>query len=1091
MINFIKKRWKKITLIILAFIMALSLPITTFAEDIDDMHEYIPPAGNIKSVQDILRDEAHAQLAIYVLSECIGGGVNRNESWDNVIDHTKWFNRAGLRGDLNIATGYWYERLMQGEPKDGQIKCSDKGTSPVNIAADLIGVDPMEIYCNGTSAGIAMNKDFTCGSSSGKYTRNGNSDEAGKDGGDGSITIPRRGDDGAGIFNNQPWSKHLESLYNKKAEEEKWERRYEEADRFDSMVGYYLYRTEIEIGCGGFDKEFDSEPSDMDMVLKDVTQDVEQAGKVVYRHYTSNNTFKHEFVNNEHVGSCSAMINRANQVYPNYRNRLIATLNNECRNNIEDRIKEAEASGIKLSKDTIKKYNEAKENTDNYNIGQFVEGNEEIGWKCADIGDLEGATQSDPTGDDIDDVKTDPDCYTNAGSLGWILCPIINQGSDFVTMIYEKMIEPFLVLDSGLFNRNDVGGKATYDAWTQFQSYANIAFIAVFLVVIFSQLTGYGIDNYGIKKILPKLIVAALLINLSYIICQLAVDIANVAGYGVKGILDNIGKVDFASMSTAEAPGAKPVVATGILVGLVALLSAPALLSLNVAILVPVFMAIVGIVIAIFTLFCILAVRKAFAVILVVISPMAFVCYMLPNTKKLFDKWFTAFKAVLIAFPICSAMVYGGQAVARILIQASGGTNMPFLIVLSAAVMCIAPVFLIPGTLKKSMGAIAGAIDRVSRGARHSARGRIANSGVARDLQRRGQMQRAGVKLGKDGQVHITGRGKMQEHLPRTRASKQRLAAMREDAVKSMSAAAAAENYMGARGEDRMNAMYSSSRVSQDKQRVSDLEASYKLGNEGVNVTDVSEGGQLQTALQNAIISGDTDRVKALSNIATSQGDKGRTAIKNAIKGAESAAGTNGVDNKKLAAGKQALAANIMDNYAGSYKENARSTYDWAAKNQANADFANDKDAVDTINSQANSMAQAEASVSSGSLRGSHMNNMDDADFDNMKAKKEQYEATVASGGTLTSDQKTDYQNIVAAATAGKQDQSFTATKVERQRAVESMSNTNSDVIWNNVNNQEKDRFTRNNPQRAGESNAEYGARMKKMLAEEIAKKLK
>ncbi len=38
--------------------------------------------------------------------------------------------------------------------------------------------------------------------------------------------------------------------------------------------------------------------------------------------------------------------------------------------------------------------------------------------------------------------EAEPDCYTNAGSLGWVLCPIINQGGEFVTSVYEKMIEP-------------------------------------------------------------------------------------------------------------------------------------------------------------------------------------------------------------------------------------------------------------------------------------------------------------------------------------------------------------------------------------------------------------------------------------------------------------------------------------------------------------------------------------------------------------------------------------------------------------------------------------------------------------------------
>ncbi|MCQ2571096.1 MAG: hypothetical protein MJ154_02520 [Candidatus Saccharibacteria bacterium] len=342
----------------------------------------------------------------------------------------------------------------------------------------------------------------------------------------------------------------------------------------------------------------------------------------------------------------------------------------------------------------------------------------------------------------------DPDCYSNAGALGWVLCPIINQGGDFVITMYEKIIEPFLVLDSGLFDAsNRVGGVATYSAWTQFQTYANIAFIIVFLVVLFSQITGFGIDNYGIKKILPKLIIAAILINMSYVICQVAVDAANVVGYGVKSIFDTVGKINsYDSIQLAETQGlssgvANAGVATTILVALIIIITGAAILSQGMAILVPVFMAIIGVIIAIFTLFCLLAVRKALAVVLVVVSPVGFLCYMLPNTKKIFDKWLTAFKATLIAFPICSGMVYGGQAVARILVLGAGSSNLPFLIALSAAVMSVAPIFMIPGVLKKSMGGISRFINGFQGRANKFAQRRAGESRAMRYMKHQGEQR--------------------------------------------------------------------------------------------------------------------------------------------------------------------------------------------------------------------------------------------------------------------------------------------------------------------------------------------------------------
>ena len=326
-------------------------------------------------------------------------------------------------------------------------------------------------------------------------------------------------------------------------------------------------------------------------------------------------------------------------------------------------------------------------------------------------------------------TETKPNCYSNSGALGWILCPIIEQGADFVEDIYEGFIEPFLVLDSGLFDTGKSGGRETYKAWTQFQTYANILFVAGFLFVIFSQLTGIGIDNYGIKKILPKLVVGAILINLSYLICQLAIDVANIIGYGLKSIFDGIGYVELDKVALAEAPSntihtLKAVGTTSILVVLVALLAAPAVLAEGAGLLVPIFLAIIGIVIALFALFCILSLRKALAVVLVVISPLAFVCYMLPNTKKLFDKWLGFFKGILLSFPICSAMVYGGHAASRIIVAASDSAKMPSLLALSAAIMAVAPIFLIPGVIKKAMGSISSMVTSLSNKLSTGAKGR-------------------------------------------------------------------------------------------------------------------------------------------------------------------------------------------------------------------------------------------------------------------------------------------------------------------------------------------------------------------------------
>ena len=72
------------------------------------------------------------------------------------------------------------------------------------------------------------------------------------------------------------------------------------------------------------------------------------------------------------------------------------------------------------------------------------------------------------------------------------------------------------------------------------------------MFVIISQLTGVGLDNYGVKKILPKLIIAVILVNVSYILCQLCIDVANLVGGSIKEIFTNIGKLDTGSIVLYE-----------------------------------------------------------------------------------------------------------------------------------------------------------------------------------------------------------------------------------------------------------------------------------------------------------------------------------------------------------------------------------------------------------------------------------------------------------------------------------------------------------------------------------------------------------
>ena len=335
--------------------------------------------------------------------------------------------------------------------------------------------------------------------------------------------------------------------------------------------------------------------------------------------------------------------------------------------------------------------------------------------------ELTGASSYTPPEGETDpatSAERKPDCHTKAGALGFILCPTIEASSNAVEMVYTDLVEPYLQIDAVLFDTTSQGGAEVRNIWSLFQGFANLAFVIVFLFVIFSQLTGIGIDNYGIKKILPKLIIGAVLINLSYIICQLAVDISNILGRAVASMFENFGSnldstvsqisVNLNPREAAPVTGKFPS-GTKIIVGIASILGVSGFLAGGFAIIIPALVSLVTLVVGIMFLFILLALRQAVAVILVVVSPLAFAAYMLPNTKKLFDKWLDAFKGMLIAYPVCSALVYGGDFVSKILLVSEGSQDLTSLgIILSAAAVAVAPIFFIPSVIKKGMNSVAG-----------------------------------------------------------------------------------------------------------------------------------------------------------------------------------------------------------------------------------------------------------------------------------------------------------------------------------------------------------------------------------------------
>lgn len=315
-----------------------------------------------------------------------------------------------------------------------------------------------------------------------------------------------------------------------------------------------------------------------------------------------------------------------------------------------------------------------------------------------------------------------------AENLGWIICPILNFASEQAQNLYSDLIEPALQIKPNLFRENNAQGGSTYQAWTIFQGFANTIFIIFFLFVIFSQVTGVGIDNYGIKKIMPKLIVTAILVNLSYIICQVCVDLSNIIGNGVQSIFNELSsKVTISAALNGVDIGAQ---IGSTMISAVGIAAAAYVAYITWAVwLLPLIVAVIGAIISIIFLFILLAGRQAIIVLLTVISPLAFVCYLLPNTKKLFDRYVKIGEVMLLLYPICGLVVAGGSYVSKLLLSIPSG-ELDLFYTFTAIVISIAPIFFIPKLVKSSFSALGSVGATLSGlGARLSGR---AKSGISK-----------------------------------------------------------------------------------------------------------------------------------------------------------------------------------------------------------------------------------------------------------------------------------------------------------------------------------------------------------------------
>ena len=301
--------------------------------------------------------------------------------------------------------------------------------------------------------------------------------------------------------------------------------------------------------------------------------------------------------------------------------------------------------------------------------------------------------------------------------IGWIVCPIVRGSTGVVVGLYNFMQANFLNIKSDQLFSNSGKGQEAFKHWVTFRDIANIFFVIMIAIIIFSQVTGVGISNYGIKKMLPKIIIYAILVNISWYIVVIAIDISNIVGSTLFKWLSNDGNWSFSSDVQKETSPVEGIltgtVATGALIaaGVTAALVGGATILLFIA------SAALAVVMTVF----ILMIREAAVIVLVVTSPLAFVAGLLPNTEGLFKKWIKLTKNMLMIYPICSLIVGGALFVSNLLY---GVVDDPLLKIIYG-VLPLLSLFAIIAVIKTVLSFIDGLTGGNLRGALGRMSGRI------------------------------------------------------------------------------------------------------------------------------------------------------------------------------------------------------------------------------------------------------------------------------------------------------------------------------------------------------------------------------
>jgi len=268
---------------------------------------------------------------------------------------------------------------------------------------------------------------------------------------------------------------------------------------------------------------------------------------------------------------------------------------------------------------------------------------------------------------------------------------------------FDSLITNELTINNNqIFCTDQPACIAYYQAWQSFRDIALGLIVIVGLIIVSAEAIGAEIlDAYTVKKTLPRLLIAAICITISWPLMNFAITVSNDLGFGVRYLI----YAPFAhlndSIDLSFGGNAANVFFGGVLSGTAVVGAASIWLVFGGvgALFAFAGTALLAVLVAILTLIL----RQIAIVLLLLVSPIAIVAYILPYTQRIYKFWWETFSKALLMFPMIAAFIATGRVFSAIAIS-QGGTVNQFI----GFVAYFAPYFMIPMTFRFAGSLVGG-----------------------------------------------------------------------------------------------------------------------------------------------------------------------------------------------------------------------------------------------------------------------------------------------------------------------------------------------------------------------------------------------